>query len=65
MSRSKHPRKQRDRKLRPGWWDGGWILESNKEQRTRLNKEVKKVLKDPEYEVILERKGPKNAFDYP
>lgn len=65
MSRSKHTRKHKNRSLRPGWWDGGWILESSKKQRTRLKREVYKVLKDPEHEVILECKGPKNAYDYP
>ena len=65
MSRSNKARKHKNRNLRPSWMDGGWILESNKQQRTRLKREVNKVLQDPEHEVILETKGPKNAFDYP
>ena len=65
MSRSNHPRKPRNRMLRDGWWCGGWILESSKEQRRRIKREVDKVLKEPDHEVIVELKGPKNAYDYP
>ena len=65
MSRSKHPRKPKNRRDRPSWRDGGWILESAKQQRTRLKREVTKWTQDPEHEVLLEVKGPKNAYDYP
>lgn len=65
MSRSNHSRKPKNRKDRPSWLNGGWILESTKQQRTRIKREVNKILKDPEHEVIIECKGPKNAYDYP
>lgn len=65
MSRSNHARKPRDRMARPGWWDGGWILESAKQQRSRIKREVDRALRDPEHEVIVELRGPKGAYDYP
>jgi hypothetical protein len=65
VSRSNHPRRAKNRRDRPSWCDGGWILETSKAQRVRLNREVDKLIKDLDYEVQLTLKGPKNAYDYP
>lgn len=65
MSRSNKARKQKNHFNRPTWRDfGGWILESNKEQRRRIKQEVDKALRDPDHEVIAELKGPKGAYDW-
>ena len=64
MSRSNKARKQKNHNKRPSYY-AGWILESNKTQRQRIKKEMDKVIADPNHEVIIELKGPKNAYDYP
>ena len=66
MSRSNHPRKPKNRSERYNvWYHGGWILEDNRTQRRRIKREVDKALRYDDYEVIVELKGPKNAYDYP
>lgn len=67
MSRSNKSRKPRNLADRNNkWYDrGGWILESAKQQRSRIKREVDRALRDPEHEVIAELRGPKGAYDYP
>lgn len=62
MSRSKHARKPN---ASDKYYHGCWILESSRKQRRRLKQEVNRALKDPEHEVQLTLRGPKNAYDYP
>lgn len=65
MSRSKHARKRKNHKHRPDSSHiSGWIIESNKEQRRRMNNEVKKVLRDPEHELIVDLRGKTHAYDW-
>jgi len=64
MSRSNKARKCKNRRDRPTWLDGGWILETPRQQRRRLNAETEKGF-DLEYEVQLSKKGPKAVFDWP
>jgi len=64
MSRSNHARKPKDRSKRPSWRDGGWIFESNREQRRRMKREVDKVLKDTDFELQLSNRR-ESSFDWP
>lgn len=65
MSRSNHARKPKNRDKYHMWrYTGGWILETNKEQRVRLKREVDKVLKDPDYEVQVDDRR-HSSFDWP
>ena len=65
MSRSNHYRKPKNRDKYDAWrYTGGWILESNREQRRRLKREVDKVLKDPDHEVQISTRR-ESSFDWP